>query len=95
MSFIRRYLSRVWALGNSGVRRIKGRDGMTVSSGSASQGRDSSYMSTTVEVPGKRQDMLLYYLVTCLCVVALCYRFPDSGVLLVGGYLAMLLWRRR
>jgi len=39
--------------------------------------------------------MLLYYLVTCLCVVALCYRFPDSGVLLVGGYLAMLLWRRR
>ena len=68
---------------------------MTVSSGSASQGRDSSYMSTTVEVPGKRQDMLLYYLVTCLCVVALCYRFPGGAVFLVGGYLALLLWRRR
>jgi len=68
---------------------------MTVSSGSASQGRDSSYMSTTVEVPGKRQDMLLYYLVTCLCVVALCSRFPDGATLLVGGYLALLLWRRR
>ena len=39
--------------------------------------------------------MLLYYLVTCLCVVALCFRFPDGAVFLVGGYLALLLWRRR
>ena len=51
-------------------------------------------MSTTVEVRGNRQDMLLYYLMTFLCVVALCCRFPDVAVFLVGGYLALLLWRR-
>jgi hypothetical protein len=51
-------------------------------------------MSTTAEVGGSTQDMLLYYLVTCLCVVALCFRFPDVAVFLVSGYLALLLWRR-
>jgi len=68
---------------------------MTVSSDSASQERECSCVSTAVGVRGKRRDMLLYYLVTCLCVVALCFRFPDGAVFLVGGYLALLLWRRR
>ena len=94
MSVTRRYLSRAGALRNGRSRCINNRDSMAGSSNSGSEERESSCMSTTVQVRGNRRDMLLYYLVTCLCVVALCFRFPDGAVLLVGGYLALLLWRR-
>ena len=93
MSFLGAAFSRTRALGNGQVQRVPNAATDDSFSDSAWQRRYCGARQP-LQVRGNRRDMLLYYLVTCLCVVALCLRFPDGAVFLVGGYLALLLSRR-